>query len=105
MPKPRTSHAPTLADRVDLAHVYTQINDRKIHEKSLLHEKFPRYFNETVDGFCAMQAGDVLYMPGCFFHEVESFGARHLAINFWFKFTGKESIDIIDYEKAKSLIY
>lgn len=102
--KPRTIHAPTFADRYDV-----NVSDREISDRELLKKAYPKYFTNTVAGVCSMGPGDILYLPGCFFHEVESVGekskkGRHLGINFWFKYTGDESIDQIEFEKAKSLL-
>ena len=49
---------------------------------STLQNLFPMYGRDTRRGICTLNPGDMFYMPGCYFHEVNSKG-RHLGINFW----------------------
>lgn len=54
-----------------------------------VNKLFPLYGRETKRGICVVRPGDMIYFPGCFFHEVNSMG-RHLGINFWTKMAGHQ---------------
>ncbi|KAL0589365.1 hypothetical protein ABG067_002584 [Albugo candida] len=43
-------------------------------------------FQHAQAAFCEVNAGDILYLPASWFHEVRSYGASdgHLALNYWF---------------------
>jgi hypothetical protein len=53
-----------------------------------LHEEFPK-FSQAKVAFCELEAGDMLFLPASWFHEVESFGSAlgngHLALNYWYQ--------------------
>ncbi|KAG7398987.1 hypothetical protein PHYBOEH_009980 [Phytophthora boehmeriae] len=53
-----------------------------------LHEEFPK-FKEAKVAFCDLAAGEMLFLPASWFHEVESFGSPdgngHLALNYWYQ--------------------
>lgn len=46
-------------------------------------DKFPQFANVTWKSV-KMEAGDCIYIPQGWFHQVTSFTQRHLAVNFWF---------------------
>lgn len=52
-----------------------------------LDTEFP-HFRQAKAALCDLDAGDMLYLPASWFHEVESFGrtqgSGHLALNYWF---------------------
>ncbi|KAI9031480.1 cupin-like domain-containing protein [Hyaloraphidium curvatum] len=52
---------------------------------STLSTRFP-LFTDALPAWCELEAGEMLYLPASWFHEVESFGAEggHLALNYWF---------------------
>jgi ribosomal protein L16 Arg81 hydroxylase len=55
-----------------------------------LAEKFPKYLEAKQRGAelsVTLNAGEMLYLPAGWFHEVRSVGAPpegHMAVNFWF---------------------
>ncbi|ETM50114.1 hypothetical protein L914_05821 [Phytophthora nicotianae] len=53
-----------------------------------LYQEFPK-FSEAKAAFCDLEAGEMLFLPASWFHEVESFGSTqgngHLALNYWFQ--------------------
>jgi len=47
-----------------------------------IRSKYPKLMEAKVS-FCEIEAGEILYLPASWFHEVTSFGG-HLAFNYWF---------------------
>jgi hypothetical protein len=57
--------------------------------REVLEQAFPLYLNSESEGFTVtLQAGEMLYLPAGWFHEVKSLGVPseggHMAINYWF---------------------
>ena len=46
------------------------------------HSTFPLLRHATLSS-CVLEAGEMLYMPAGWFHEVSSVG-QHCALNYWF---------------------
>mmetsp|Transcript_13960 Transcript_13960/g.26270 ORF Transcript_13960/g.26270 Transcript_13960/m.26270 type:complete len:523 (-) Transcript_13960:2503-4071(-) len=63
-----------------------------------LQEKYP-LLQQAKSAFCEVQAGQMLYLPASWFHEVRSFGCEggHLAVNYWF-----HPPDASDFERPYS---
>nr|CCA17920.1 ion channel putative [Albugo laibachii Nc14] len=63
--------------------------DASLMQDSALREEvdtlYPE-FQHARAAFCEVSAGDILYLPASWFHEVRSFGSSngHLALNYWF---------------------
>jgi uncharacterized protein (DUF4415 family) len=72
----------TVKDPVSFSRVDTS---RLVADVEALHAQFPR-FREATPAFCELAAGEMLFLPASWFHEVESFGSGdgHLALNYWF---------------------
>ncbi|CAI5733873.1 unnamed protein product [Hyaloperonospora brassicae] len=64
-----------------------QLRDGKQAQQELLQADFPK-FCQAKCASCDLEAGEILYLPASWFHEVESFGSAqgngHLALNYWF---------------------
>jgi hypothetical protein len=57
--------------------------------REVLEQTFPLYLQSEAEGFTVtLQAGEMLYLPAGWFHEVKSLGTPsgggHMAINYWF---------------------
>ena len=53
---------------------------------SAISSMFPMFKRNTTMAMCEVNPGDMIYFPGCYFHEVVSSG-RHLGINFWMRYS------------------
>jgi hypothetical protein len=49
-----------------------------------LAKAFPLFPGVEAAAECVVEAGQMLYIPAGWFHEVTSYGDRHLAVNYWF---------------------
>lgn len=71
----------------------------------LVKKLFPLYGKNTTKAVCVVNAGDIIYFPGCYFHEVNSRG-RHLGVNFWFRYDsdlGVSALTAREYSPASGL--
>jgi hypothetical protein len=78
--RPKTSQVPLLRPGETFYHPIR----RKTYSYEDIVRLFPLYANVS-SGICVANPGDMVYVPGTFFHEVRSFG-RHVGINFWFSY-------------------
>jgi len=64
---------------------FSKIAPHLLDNETELGKHFPEIL-KTKPAFCELNAGDMLYMPASWFHEVTSFGDKdgHLALNYWF---------------------
>lgn len=72
---------------------FSKIEAHLFDDKEELAKRFPNILNAHA-AFCELEAGDMLYLPASWFHEVTSFGTPdtipsgkglgHMAVNYWF---------------------
>ena len=94
----KTAQVPILRSRDD---PYVSSSGR-VYTADELRRLFPLYFENTTRAVCEVRAGDAIYFPGCFFHEVHSSGGRHLGINFWMMYQDDPSIDLLPSDRSRS---
>jgi len=58
---------------------WSQVGLDKSEEE--IRQKFPRYF-DTKPMVCVVEEGEMLYIPGGWWHQVTSYGV-HIAVNIW----------------------
>ena len=66
---------------------FSKVNHDILDDDSELCAEYPEMLNASA-AFCEVNAGEMLYLPASWFHEVTSFGGKnqngHLAFNYWF---------------------
>ena len=65
---------------------FSNIAPVTLSEEAKIHDEFP-LIERTKAAFCDITAGELLYLPASWWHEVTSIGdgpQGHLAINYWF---------------------
>lgn len=79
---PRAFKNPYTLQRPKTSQVPMHITNASIDAE--VNRLFPLFASQTKRAVCVVNPGDMIYFPGCYFHEVVSKG-RHLGINFWIK--------------------
>lgn len=65
---------------------FSRVGTHFLDDEAQIQANFPEFL-EARSAFCNVKAGDMLYLPASWFHEVTSFGSGkdgHLAMNYWF---------------------
>ncbi len=80
---------------VSFSHIDTTLDE------AVLRERFPEFLT-VAPLFCDISAGQMLYLPAGWFHEVVSSSAEsgspmHMAFNFWFHPPNKLDADAASY--------
>ncbi|CAH0515944.1 unnamed protein product [Peronospora belbahrii] len=80
-------------DQIEIAYPvsFSQVDTFRLrgeHAQHKLQSEFPK-FRQAKVAICVLEAGEMLYLPASWFHEVESFGSAqgngHLALNYWYQ--------------------
>lgn len=65
---------------------FSKISVQQLDDLSKATSEFPELKKATM-AYCSVHAGDMLYLPASWFHEVTSYGVEgascHLALNYW----------------------
>ena len=64
---------------------FSKVDPEILDDPKKLQTQFPKIC-EAKAAFCECSAGDILYLPASWFHEVQSrsAGKGHMAFNYWF---------------------
>jgi hypothetical protein len=93
------THEPRLVDKtVKNPNNFSMIDPNLLDNEKELYEKYP-LMQTAKSAFCEVHAGQMLYLPASWFHEVRSLGCDggHLALNYWF-----HPPDASDFERPYS---
>lgn len=60
---------------------FSRVEADCLNDEEKLQRKYPQLLQANA-AFCDIEAGDMLYLPASWFHEVSSYGAS-LALNYW----------------------